>query len=97
MSRSHEQSFKRVMVFGCKYMDAFYLFCSTLKQGCTAGIKLSLSDDRQCLKVTEVSEEHNHEISKVSLSVVSVYSVCACATRLSVYIYDIVYVHECMS
>ena len=42
-------------------------FCSTLKQGCAAGIKLSLSDDRQCLKVVEVSEEHNHEISKVCL------------------------------
>ena len=39
----------------------------TLKQGCTAGIKLSLSGDHQCLKVTEVSEEHNHETSKVSL------------------------------
>lgn len=49
------------------YMHFNNPFCSTLKQGCTAGIKLSLSDDRQCLKVTEVSEEHNHETSKVSL------------------------------
>ena len=69
-------SLKRVI---CKYMNTFNLFCSTLKQGCTAGIKVSLSDDRHCLKMTEVSEEHNHEISEVSLSVVSVYSVCTCA------------------
>ena len=60
-----------------------------------AGIKLSLSDDRPYLKVTEVSEEHNHEISKVNLSVVSVYSVRACATRLSACIFTILYM--CMS
>ena len=38
---------------------------STLKQGCTAGVKLSLSDDCQYLRVIEVNEEHNHEINKV--------------------------------
>ena len=38
---------------------------STLKQDCKAGIKVSLSDDGQHLIVTEVNEEHNHDISKV--------------------------------
>ena len=77
-------------------MNAFNLFCSSyLKQGCTAGIKLSLSDDCPYLKVTEVSEEHNHEISKVNLSVVSVYSVRACAMRLSACIFTILCM--CMS
>lgn len=37
---------------------------STLKIGCSAGFKLNLSDDQQSLKVVEVNENHNHEISK---------------------------------
>ena len=45
--------------------------------------------------MTEVSEEHNHEISKVNLSVVSVYSVCACVTRSSACIFTIL--NMCMS
>ena len=39
---------------------------STMKQDCKAGIKFILSDDCQHLVVTEVNEEHNHNISKVS-------------------------------
>ena len=35
---------------------------STLKQGCTAGIKLILSEDGQYLEVTEVIGEHNHAV-----------------------------------
>lgn len=39
---------------------------STLKQGCTAGIKLILSEDGQYLEVTEVIGEHNHVVHQVS-------------------------------
>ena len=38
----------------------------TFKQDCSAGIKLCLSLDGKFLKVTEVKEDHNHEVSKVS-------------------------------
>ena len=63
-----------------------------------AGIKLSLSDDRPYLKVTEVSEEHNHEISKSELKCCEcVFSACLCHEIKCMYIYNIVYVHECMS
>ena len=37
-----------------------------MKQDCPAGVKLCLSDDGQSLRVTEVKDEHNHEICKVS-------------------------------
>lgn len=36
----------------------------TFKQDCSAGIKLCLSLDGKFLKVTEVKEDHNHEVSK---------------------------------
>ena len=39
--------------------------CSTLKQGCKAHIKFELSSDCQSLQVTEINEDHNHEVSKV--------------------------------
>ena len=39
---------------------------STMKRDCSAGIKISLSEDGQSLVVTEVKEDHNHYISKVS-------------------------------
>ncbi len=39
---------------------------STLKQGCIAGIKLWLSEDHKFLTVTDVVEDHNHEVDKVS-------------------------------
>ena len=38
--------------------------CSTIKQECKAGIKISLSVDGQYLTVMEVNEDHNHDISK---------------------------------
>ena len=38
---------------------------STLKQECSAGIKLKMSSDGQSLVVTEVLEEHNHIVDKV--------------------------------
>ena len=38
---------------------------STLKQGCTASIKVTLSDDCQYLEVVDVNESHNHDMSKV--------------------------------
>ena len=47
---------------------------STLKQGCQAGIKLTLSEDKQTLVVVGVSEEHNHHVDKVWP--ISVYSMC---------------------
>ncbi len=43
----------------------YYVVRSTIKQGCTAGIKLKLSDDGQTLTVTSVSVDHNHVIDKV--------------------------------
>jgi hypothetical protein len=42
-----------------------YPNCSTVKIGCSAGIKLQMSDDCQSLTVTEVLEEHNHVLDKV--------------------------------
>lgn len=42
-----------------------HIFLSTIKQGCTAEIKLSLTEDGQKLIVTAVNESHNHELSKV--------------------------------
>ena len=38
----------------------------TMKQDCKAGLKLSLSVDRQSLVVTDVHEQHNHIVSEVS-------------------------------
>ena len=37
-----------------------------MKQNCSAGIKFSLSEDGQSLVITEVKEDHNHEVSEVS-------------------------------
>ncbi len=39
-----------------------------MKQGCSAGIKLRLSEDGQSLVVTDVSEDHNHEVDEVNRS-----------------------------
>ena len=50
----------------------FTVFGSTLKQGCTAGIKLILSDDGQYLEVTEIIGEHNHAVHQVSASLMCV-------------------------
>ena len=53
---------------------------STLKQGCTAGIKLILSEDGQYLEVTEVIGEHNHAVHQVRASLMCVlcfgYTIC---------------------
>ncbi|KAI0222747.1 hypothetical protein LSAT2_025984, partial [Lamellibrachia satsuma] len=35
-----------------------------MKQDCKAGLKLSLSVDRQSLVVTDVNEQHNHIVSE---------------------------------
>ena len=43
----------------------FLLIYSTVEQNCKAGIKLNLSEDSQYLKVTDVCDVHNHEVSKV--------------------------------
>ena len=43
----------------------FLLIYSTVKQNCKAGIKLNLSEDDQYLKVMDVCDVHNHEVSKV--------------------------------
>ena len=55
-----------------------------MKQGCQAGIKLGLSDDKQHLEVTGVSEEHNHLISKVrkaqSIQLLTVFSLVGLGT-----------------
>ena len=48
----------------CVYL-MFLLIYSTIKQNCKAGIKLNLSEDDQYLKVTDVCDVHNHEVSKV--------------------------------
>ncbi len=42
---------------------------NTLKQGCQAGIKLKLSVDGQSLVITDLSEDYNHEVDKVSIDV----------------------------
>lgn len=47
---------------------AMLIIYSTLKQGCSAGIKLWLSEDRQFLTVTDVAEDHNHEVDKVRIA-----------------------------
>ena len=39
--------------------------CSTVKQDCSAGIKFRLCEGGKTLVVTEVSEDHNHEIDEV--------------------------------
>ena len=36
-----------------------------MKRGCPAGINLSLSDDGQSLVVTNICEDHNHDVNKV--------------------------------
>ena len=50
----------------------FLLLLSTLKQGCSAGIKLILSEDGQYLEVTEVISEHNHVVNQVIASLMCV-------------------------
>lgn len=45
--------------------DHKYNICSTIKQGCTAGIKLILGEDGQHLVVTSVCNDHNHCINRV--------------------------------
>ena len=48
---------------------------STLKQGCKAGIKIKLSEDKKSLVVMEMCEEHNHHVDKVfELSIVIKYT-----------------------
>ena len=59
-------------------MQLFHFWFSTLKQGCNAGIQLCLSEDKQCLKVTEVNEEHNHVVSKVSFTSCPYMSLILC-------------------
>ena len=57
--------------YACHHRSRFAISCfisSTIKQDCKAGIKLSLTDDGQHLVVSEMNEEHNHDISKVSQS-----------------------------
>ena len=44
-------------------------YCSTLKQGCEAGIKLKLSADGQSIVVTDISEDHNHDVKKVGFQI----------------------------
>ena len=39
--------------------------CSTVKQDCSVRIKFRLSEGGQTLVVTEVSEDHNHEVDEV--------------------------------
>ena len=48
----------------CVYL-MFLLIYNTIKQKCKAGIKLNLSEDDQYLKVTDVCDVDNHEVSKV--------------------------------
>ena len=36
-----------------------------VKQGCKAHIRFELSSDCQSLQVTEINEDHNHEVCKV--------------------------------
>lgn len=38
-----------------------------MKQGCSAGIKVKLSEDGQKLVIAEISEDHNHEVDKVGV------------------------------
>ncbi len=45
------------------------MVCSTLKQGCQAGIKIKLSEDKQMLVVMEIEEDHNHLVEKVQVHV----------------------------
>ena len=46
------------------YYTLYYCFNSTIKQGCNAGVKLVLSQDKRHLEVTYVSETHNHMMNK---------------------------------
>ena len=36
-----------------------------LKQGCQAGIKIKLSEDKQSLIITDICEDHNHVVDKI--------------------------------
>lgn len=38
----------------------YYCSNSTIKQGCNAGVKLVLNQDKRHLEVTYVSKTHNH-------------------------------------
>ena len=42
-----------------------YTIISTLKQGCKACIKVSLSEDCQYLVVSDINENYNHDVNKV--------------------------------
>ena len=47
---------------------SYKCFYSTIKQECKVMIKLSLSDDGQYLIITDVNENHTHDVSKVRSS-----------------------------
>lgn len=59
------------------------VFYSTIKQGCNAGIKLLLSEDKRHLEVTYVSDSHNHIMNKVYIYtcmfvavIINIHAVC---------------------
>ena len=62
-----------------------YFSCSTLKQGCSTGIKLILSEDGQYLEVAEVIGKHN-VVNQVSASFMCV--------MLCLYIESIDYINK---
>ena len=59
-----QRSQQRFVLFEWWYI--IKLISRTIKQGCQAGIKVTLSDNAQSLVVTEVVEDHNHEVDKVN-------------------------------
>ncbi len=63
--RAYQRYWKHFPLPFILWQVIFLLVCSTIKQGCTAGIKLILSGDRQCLIVTSVCSDHNHCINRV--------------------------------
>ena len=44
----------------------------TYRQNCPAEIKFGLSDDLQQLQVKSIVDEHNHEVSEVSIIIINI-------------------------
>ena len=52
-------------IVGNRQLNSSLYNCRTGKIGCSAMVRLALSDDKQALEAKAVNGEHNHEISKV--------------------------------
>ena len=70
-------STKRIMhdiIFLAHFNDK----CSTFRKDCPAKMSLRTSEDGMALVVRSYDMEHNHVISRVSITAVTVLAYCAC-------------------